>query len=219
MIESSIALMGRYTLVYNAVMFVMLGMLLGFVLGDADGASALVVALLVWVVVLVATAVIGSVLMGRANRGLLEHVGTASPAVAQDSAAELAPAQVVRHRLARRSTGYVAGFAAQHPLAFSVLVRVMAAEGPRLAVALAPPRAGGYRAGSFLGVRLGVEHPDVAVLDPAATPATMEKQYAAALARPGAVRPPLGWGSTTLWAAAGVVAGLVIGLVVGVLLG
>lgn len=218
MIASLLRRQGRILLVYSAVMFLGPGVLAGFALGRGRSAGALVGAVVVWAVLLLVVGVAQVVVARRSDRALQTYVAAASPALAGDPTAPLAPAQVVRRRVARRSTSYVVGFAAPHPPAIALLLRVLAPDGGRLAMALVPLRPGTYRAGSYVGVRVGAAHPDVAVLDPAATPETMRKEYESALRRPGTVLPPVGWADATRSALAGWVGGLLLGLVVGVLL-
>lgn len=218
MIASTLRRQSRILFVYSAVMFLGPGVLAGFAIGHGESGAALLGAVVVWAVLLLAAGVAQIVVVRRSDRALQEYVAAASPAIAGDHDAPLAPAQVVRRRVARRSTSFVVGFAGPHPPALALLLRALAPDGPRLAVALVPLQAGVYRARSYVGVRVGSAHPDVAVLDPAATPETMEKEYESALARPGSARPPVGWADATRSALAGWAGGLVLGLVVGVLL-
>lgn len=217
MIASVLRRQSRILFVYGAVMFLGPGLLVGFGIGGGESEAALLGAVVVWAVLLLVAGVAQIVVVRRSDRALQAYVSAASPAIATDPDAPLVPAQVVRRRVARRSTSYVVGFAAPRPPAFALLLRVLAPDDARLAVALVPLQSRACRAGSYVGVRVGAGHPDVAVLDPAAAPEVMQKEYESALARWGS-RPAVGWADATRSALGGWVSGLVLGLVVGVLL-
>ncbi|MGH3350753.1 MAG: hypothetical protein ACRDPS_08820, partial [Nocardioides sp.] len=181
---------------------------------------SLLVALVVYFVLVVAVSILLIVVARRTDKALMREVASASPAIAADRSAHVAPApaQVVRRRISRKRNAYVAGYAPTSPPAIVMMLRVIAPEGARLAIALAPTSALGNRARSYVGVRLDPAHPDVAVLDSTAAPEAMKTQYESAMALPGFKKPPIGWGSTSLFALCGVAAGLLVGIGAGLLL-
>lgn len=218
MITDTIRQLNRVTFIHSAVMVLMLGVLIGLLVNRDPDTRSLVIALVVYVVLIVAVSILLIVVTRRTDKALMREIASASPAIAADQSAQVAPAQIVRRRIARKRDAYVAGYAPAPPPALVLMLRVIAPEGARLAVALAPASALGNRARSHVGVRLDPAHPDVAVLDPAAEPEAMKSQYAAATALPGFKKPPTGWASTSLSALYGLATGLLVGIGIGFLL-
>lgn len=124
----------------------------------------------------------------------------------------------MRRRIAGKYDAFLSGYAPIRPPAIAMMVSVIAADGVRLAMALAPTTAIASRTRSYIGVRLDPRHPDVAVLDPNAAPEEMRAQYEAAMAVPGFSKPSVGWGTTARWGCYGPATGTAVGLVIGFLL-
>lgn len=220
MITDAIRLLTRVTFAHTAVMVLMVGILWGTIIGGGPEIGSLLIALVVYVVLVVTVSIIFVVVTRRTDKALIQEAVSASPAIVggQHGYAAPSPAQIVRRRISRKSNAYAAGYAPAPPPALVMMLRVIAPEGARLAIALAPTTVITSRARSHVGVRLDPTHPDVAVLDPSASPEEMRVQYEAAMALPGFKKPAVGWGSTTRWALYGLAAGLSAGLVIGLLL-
>lgn len=208
---------GRNVIVQCFLLALIVGVLIGEIVNPNENVGGLFTIFVIWVVLLFAVVGAGKTMGRRADQRLRAYVSANSPAIGQDPDAPLAPAQVVRRRPATADQSFVAGYAPAAPPAFAVLLRVVAAEGPRLALALMPSNIAGHRR-SYVGVRLDPGTPDVAVVDVGAAPEAMGEQYAAGLAASGGRGPSVVWGSTALWAAGWYAAGLVVGLVIGLLL-
>lgn len=220
MITDAIRRLTRVTFVHTAAMVLMPGVLWGTIIRGTPEINSLLIAIAVYAVLIVAVTILMIMVIRRTDAALIQEVVAASPAIAlgQPVHAAPSPAQIVRRRISRKRNAFVAGYAPAPPPALVVMLRVIAPEGARLAVALAPAAAISGRARSHVGVRLDPAHPDAAVLDPAASPEEMRVQYDAAMALPGFKKPPIGWGSTTRSALYGLGAGLLAGLVIGLLL-
>lgn len=220
MITDAIRQLTRVTFIFTAALVLMPGILWGVIVGDASEITPILVALGVYAALIVAATILMIVSVHRSDKALMQEVVSASPAIAGRQPVHTVPnpARIVRSRISGRRNAFVTGYAPVPPPALVTTMRVISPDGPRLAIALAPKTAISGRARSYIGVRLDPAHPDVAVLDPLATPEEMRVQYEAAMALPGSTKPSIGWGSTTRWTLYGLAAGLSAGFVIGLLL-
>lgn len=184
MIADTLLRLARMNCLYTAVLVFMPGMLWGSVVAGSPAFSSFLTTLAVWGVLFVATWTLLLMSIRRSDKALLREVERASPMIADrrpDHTVPM-PAQIVRARFARRRNGFVGGYAPVPPPALTLMLSVIAPEGARHAIALAPASTVRGRARAHIGVRLDPAHPDVAVLDPSASPERMRAQYEAAMA-------------------------------------